>query len=98
MYLLNNNKNKTIGFIFRQTDIYLLSRPNSIPPPLYSPLSNEAQNKSNTLNKIKFFNIRYLSPKDTVFRRPQSFRLTINNLQIYRLSKKICFQQIFLTN
>jgi len=32
MYLLNNNKNKTIGFIFRQTDIYLLSRPNSIPP------------------------------------------------------------------
>ena len=98
MYLLNNNKNKTIGVIFRQTDIHLLLWLSSIPNLLDCPLLNEAQNKSNTLNKIKFFNIRHLSPKDTVFRRPQSFRLTINNLQIYRLSKKICFQQIFLTN
>ena len=94
MHLLNNNKNKTIGFISRQTDIYLLFRPNSIPIPLYSPLSNEVQNKLNTLNKIKFFNIRHLSPKDTVFRRPQPFHLTINGLHT-AYQKKYVFSNFF---
>ena len=77
---LNDNRNKTIGVIFRQTDIHLLFRLNSIQTLLYSPLSNEAQNKSNTLNKIKFFNTHHLPPKDAVFRRPQPCRLTSNGL------------------
>jgi hypothetical protein len=98
MYLLNNNKNKIIGVIFRQTDIHHLLWLSSIPNLLDCPLSNEVQNKYNTLNKIKFFNIYHLPPKDAVFRRPQPFRLTSNGLQTYRLSKKICFQQFFLTN
>lgn len=98
MYLLNNNKNKIIDVIFRQTDIHLLLWLSSIPNLLDCPLSNEAQNKYNTLNKIKFFNTHYLPPKDAVFRRPQPYCLTSNGLQTYRLSKKICFQQFFLTN
>ena len=95
MYLLNNNKNKTIGVIFRQTDIHLLLWLSNIPNLLYYPLSNEAQNKSNTLNKIKFFNTHHLPPKDTVFRRLQPCRLTSNGLQTYRLSKKNMFSANF---
>jgi hypothetical protein len=45
MYLLNNNKNKTIGVISRQADIHLLLWLSSIPNLLDCPLSNEAQKK-----------------------------------------------------
>ena len=63
--------------------------------PSLFPVIKRSAKKSNILNKIKFFNTHHLPPKDVVFRRPQPCRLTSNGLQTYRLSKKICFQQIF---